>query len=173
MFGLKLTAIVGIAGLLLATGAYFKGRSDGKDAENNRWSAVAAQQKAEAASLLASETAKVIAAERRLSTVTAEIEATHVKAKNDLAAAGSKYDRLGKLFEQTRARCGGGSGGTAGADTATAAVDPGGTDPGEDVLGAGGRAFQELIFDADRMRTAFMACREYVTALPVSIGRQK
>lgn len=166
MFGLKLTAIVGVAGLLLSAGAYIKGRGDGRETENNRWAAVVAEQKAEAASLLAAEAAKVIAAERRLSTVTAEIEATHVRAKNDLAAAGSKYDRLGKLFEQTRARCGGGSGGAAGANTTAATVDPGGTNPGADVLGTSGRAFRELIYDADRMRTAFMACREYVTALP-------
>lgn len=160
MFGLKGIAIVGIAGLLLSGIAYIKGRSDGKDAENTRWTALAAQQKADASKILADETARVLEAERRLHEATNKIEADHVSATNAIAAASSKYARLGLLYERTKARCGSGGDSAPSPAASDASLNNGGVRSGENVSGPSDRdTFGSIASDADRLREAVIACQ--------------
>lgn len=167
--GLKLTGAVGLVGLLLAAGAYVKGRGDGREAEALVWQAKVDRLKVEAAAELLTETNRVLDTERRLAALSANLEAAHAARIADLDAATSKYNRLGKLFEQTRARCGGGGDAASGAASATPGVGAELSPAAGDISGAADETLGGIARDADELRLVFATCQDYVTRLPKAL----
>lgn len=163
--GMKLTALVGGAGLLgcIALFIWVKTLQADVAHEQSRYAGLVAdmeRQKAEAATLLATETRKVLERERELAALNNKVESDHVAASNAITAASAKYDRLGKLYEQTKARCGSGGSGTGGGTSPDAAVDHGGVRADGELSGPDERdSIGRVTADADRMREAVIACQ--------------
>lgn len=168
MFGLstfKLIAI-GLAAAALV-GGVLAWRSSlitmGEERERAKWELAVEEQKKKAANLLASEAAKVIDTERRLAAATEAVEATREKANADLAHRDARYNRLGKLYEQQKSRCGGSGSGPANGTAAGPGVADGGTGTvggGSDVPRPDGDDLGRLARDADQLRLDFLACAD-------------
>lgn len=175
MFGLSTFKLIGAAIAIAAiVGGIAAWKSsiynDGRKFERAIWEKAIADQKAEAAALLQSEANKVIEKERAIAALSTKVETAHVEATAAIDAAGAKYNRLGKLYEQQKARCGVGGGAAENSTSAAAAVDHGGGGSGRDVPGSAVETLGDIARDADRMRVAFMACRDWVVGLPKIIN---
>lgn len=159
-----------ILGVVLAIGGagatgYIRGHSDGTGKADAKWEHAIAQQKDEARALLDAETARVRAKESELAALSNKVETEHVEATNALAAGRAKYDRLGSLYERTKARCGSGGSSSPGPDPGTPAVDHGGEGQPADVPGADAEDLGAVIADADLMRVTVLACQEWVRGM--------
>lgn len=130
----KILIAVGLAAALVA-GCQHRDAGliqQGRDEQLRIDQAAADQLKVEAAETLASETARVLAAEKRLADLTHQLEVAREKAQSAnraAVAARAAGERLRFVAESPPAdRCGGGGGGT------QVAPDPASSDPGPTVV---------------------------------------
>lgn len=159
---IRLAAALAVAVVLWSAWQYIDGR--GYDRARAECAAAIAEQKAKAAALLASETAKVRTAEQALQTITHTQNLKDAENAQNLAALSDRLRRAagptGRLRDPAATGCGAGSGGATGA--ATAGAGDRATDPAQ----AGGLLsadftglLQRLAREADDINAAYASCR--------------
>ena len=159
---IRLAAVLAVAVLLFGAWQYIDGR--GYDRAAAEYTTAISAQKAKAAALLASETAKVRTAEQALQS---HLNAQNLKDAENAQTLAALSDRLraaagpaGRLRDPAAAGCGGGSAGSTGAATTGAgdrAADPAETGGllSADFTGL----LQRLTRDADAINAAYASCR--------------
>lgn len=159
---IRLAAVLAVAVMLFGAWQYVDGRGYNRAAAE--YTTAINDQKAKAAALLASETAKVHAAEQALQSIT---QTQNLKDANNVQTLADLSDRLrraagpaGRLRDPHATGCGAGGAG-AGIDAATAASG-GATDPAQTggLLSAAASEFLLTIArDADNINAAYQSCR--------------
>ena len=156
-------AVAVVLATLLA-GAVYKFRHDaielGRSEVRAEWQAASDKQKAEAAALLATESAKVSAAEKRLREFKDSQEVRDVKASGVVNDLRGKLLAAGRLRDPYAGGCGASSDTAKG--TATAASSAGATDGGSDAGLLSERTsanLRELVAEADAINIAFASCK--------------
>lgn len=158
----RLAAVLAAIVLLFGAWQYVDGRGYNRAAAE--YTTAINAQKAKAAALLASETAKVHAAEQALQSIT---QTQNLKDANNVQTLADLSDRLrraagpaGRLRDPHAAGCGAGGGGAPGA--ATAAASDRATDPSQTggLLSEGVTGLLErLTREADDINAAYASCR--------------
>lgn len=170
MFGLSTLKLItiGIA-VSMIIGGFFAWKTsvynNGREFERMIWEKEIAAQKLKATTILAVETAKVRATEARLQDLTNTVERNHVEATAAISAAGDKYNRLGKLYEQAK-RCGRGGSGSVSEDTTPSTVTDGGEGSRADVSGTSDGVLAEIARDADILRAAVVGFQAWARTVP-------
>ena len=159
---IRLAAVLAAIVLLFGAWQYVDGRGYNRAAAE--YTTAINDQKAKAAALLASETAKVHAAEQALQSIT---QTQNLKDANNVQTLADLSDRLrraagpaGRLRDPHAAGCGAGGGGAPGAAAAAA------SDRATDHAQTGGLLserlsglLRELAADADKINAAYASCR--------------
>jgi hypothetical protein len=168
---LLLLALCGALGIGYVSWAHHQ-QDIGEARATARYEAALVKQKAEAAALLSTETAKVEAKESELLQLHFEGELRDQVNEKTIVVLADKLHRLGRLRDPYAAGCGGGGSTTQSTDPASAGSGAGDASDGAGLLSERASDFlRQQTEVADRINNAYASCREDSLSLRMTLPK--